>query len=68
VLTAEQIRAVAHYVTDDLAVIPLVQGNIGDGGKPFAPTVQLATAPLCAAACWPSRGETRPRSRISPRP
>ncbi len=35
VLTAEQMRAVAHYVTDDLAVIPMVQGDIGEGGKLF---------------------------------
>ena len=35
VLTAGQIEAVAHYVTSDLAVIPLGQGNIGEGGKLF---------------------------------
>jgi ubiquinol-cytochrome c reductase cytochrome c subunit len=35
VLTSEQIRAVARYVISDLAVIPLAQGNIGEGGKIF---------------------------------
>ena len=35
VLTAEQIRAVSHYVTTDLAIIPLPHGNIGEGGKVF---------------------------------
>lgn len=35
VLTAEQIRAVAHYVTNDLAVIPLTHGDIGEGGQLF---------------------------------
>jgi len=35
VLTAEQIRAVSAYVTTDLAVIPLLQGDIGEGGKLF---------------------------------
>ena len=35
VLTAEQIEAIAHYVTTDLAVIPLMKGNIGEGGKLF---------------------------------
>ena len=35
VLTAEQIRAVANYVTTDLAVIPLTHGDIGEGGKLF---------------------------------
>ncbi len=35
ILTADQIRDVSRYVTSDLAVIPLVHGNIGDGGKLF---------------------------------
>jgi ubiquinol-cytochrome c reductase cytochrome c subunit len=35
VLTSEQIQAVSHYVTTDVAVIPLTQGNIGAGGKIF---------------------------------
>ena len=35
VLTAQQIQAVSHYVTANLAVIPLTQGNIGEGGKLF---------------------------------
>jgi ubiquinol-cytochrome c reductase cytochrome c subunit len=35
VLTAEQIRAVSQYVTNDLAVIPLTHGDIGEGGKLF---------------------------------
>jgi ubiquinol-cytochrome c reductase cytochrome c subunit len=35
ILKAEQIQAVARYVTTDLAVIPLVDGNIGEGGKYF---------------------------------
>jgi ubiquinol-cytochrome c reductase cytochrome c subunit len=35
ILTADQIRDVARYVTSDLAVIPLLQGNIGQGGKLF---------------------------------
>jgi ubiquinol-cytochrome c reductase cytochrome c subunit len=35
VLTAGQIEALAHYVTTDLAVIPMMQGNIGEGGKLF---------------------------------
>jgi ubiquinol-cytochrome c reductase cytochrome c subunit len=35
VLTSEQIQAVSHYVTTDLAVIPLTQGDIGAGGKIF---------------------------------
>lgn len=35
VLTATQIRDVSHYVTTDLAVIPLMDGDIGEGGKIF---------------------------------
>ena len=35
VLGSEQIKAVARYVISDLAVIPLLQGNIGQGGKIF---------------------------------
>ena len=35
VLTAGQIRAVSRYVTIDLAVIPLMHGDIGEGGQMF---------------------------------
>jgi ubiquinol-cytochrome c reductase cytochrome c subunit len=35
ILTAEQIRAVSRYVTTDIAVIPLMEGDIGEGGKIF---------------------------------
>jgi ubiquinol-cytochrome c reductase cytochrome c subunit len=35
ILTAEEIRAVSHYVTTDIAVIPLMEGDIGEGGKIF---------------------------------
>jgi ubiquinol-cytochrome c reductase cytochrome c subunit len=35
VLAVEQMQAVAHYVTSDLAVIPLMQGNIGEGSHIF---------------------------------
>jgi ubiquinol-cytochrome c reductase cytochrome c subunit len=35
ILEADQIRAVSQYVTSDLAVIPLPQGNIGEGGRLF---------------------------------
>lgn len=35
VLSVEQMRAVAEFVTHQLAVIPLTGGNISDGGKLF---------------------------------
>lgn len=35
ILAAEQIRAVSQYVTSDLAVTPLMHGDIGEGGKLF---------------------------------
>jgi ubiquinol-cytochrome c reductase cytochrome c subunit len=35
VLSVEQIRAVANYVTQNLAVIPLSGGNLTDGGELF---------------------------------
>jgi ubiquinol-cytochrome c reductase cytochrome c subunit len=35
VLSSEQIRAVSHYVTSSLTIIPLSQGDIGEGGKLF---------------------------------
>jgi ubiquinol-cytochrome c reductase cytochrome c subunit len=35
VLTAEQIAAVSHYVTTQLADIPMLQGDMGEGGKLF---------------------------------
>lgn len=35
VLTIDQIRAVANYVTRDLAVIPLSGGNVTNGGELF---------------------------------
>ena len=35
VLNSAQIQAVSRYVTTDLAVIPLTQGNLGEGGKLF---------------------------------
>jgi ubiquinol-cytochrome c reductase cytochrome c subunit len=35
VLNAEQIQGVAHYVTSDLAVIRLMQGDLGEGGRLF---------------------------------
>jgi mono/diheme cytochrome c family protein len=35
VLSAEQIQAVSQYVMTDLAVIPMTQGNIGEGGQLF---------------------------------
>ncbi len=35
VLTAQQIQAVSQYVTANLAVIPLTQGDIGQGGQLF---------------------------------
>ena len=35
VLTAGQIQAVSHYVTTNLAVIPLTQGDIAAGGQLF---------------------------------
>ncbi len=34
-LTGQQIRAVSGYVTNNLAVIPLGHGDIGEGGKLF---------------------------------
>ena len=35
ILNSAQIRAVAHYVTTSLAVIPLPQGDISAGGQTF---------------------------------
>ncbi len=35
VLTPEQIQAVSRYVTTEVAVIPLAQGNVGEGGELF---------------------------------
>ena len=35
VLTAGQIQAVSHYVTMNLAVIPLTQGDVAAGGQLF---------------------------------
>jgi mono/diheme cytochrome c family protein len=35
ILPSDQIQAVAQYVTTDLAVIPLMHGDIGEGGKLF---------------------------------
>jgi ubiquinol-cytochrome c reductase cytochrome c subunit len=35
ILSVEQIRAVSDYVTTDLAIIPLMQGNIGEGSHIF---------------------------------
>lgn len=35
VLSLAEMRAVAHYVTQQLAVIPLPEGDLGDGGKLF---------------------------------
>jgi ubiquinol-cytochrome c reductase cytochrome c subunit len=35
VLTVQQIRDVSHYVSGDIAVIPLAGGDLGDGGELF---------------------------------
>jgi len=35
VLSVEEMRSVADYVTQQLAVIPLNRGNLGDGGRLF---------------------------------
>lgn len=35
ILTADQIHGVAQYVTTNLAIIPLLPGDIGEGGKLF---------------------------------
>ena len=35
ILTSDQIQEVGRYVTTSIAVIPMLQGNIGEGGKLF---------------------------------
>jgi len=35
VLSVPQIRSVSYYVTTQIAVIPLTEGDLGDGGKLF---------------------------------